>query len=58
MRQQARFIGTTGFGFETGQVYTLLTSIHQGMFWVRREGSAGEIPYQSLPAFLANWELL
>jgi hypothetical protein len=57
MTQRAKYIGAEySLGFEKEKEYELLISIHQGLFWIRYHGV--EAPYQSLKAFLKNWEPL
>lgn len=50
----ATFTGTNSLGYETGREYKLEVANMQGIS-VRRLDGTGKCPYQSLSAFLKNW---
>lgn len=50
----ATFTGTNSLGYENGKVYKLKVSNLQGISVKRLDGT-GKCPYQSLYAFLKNW---
>ena len=50
----ATFTGTNSLGYENGKEYQLKVANMQGMS-VRRLDGTGKCPYQSLSAFLKNW---
>lgn len=50
----ATFTGTNSLGYETGKEYQLKVANIQGIS-VRRLDGTGKCPYQSLSAFLKNW---
>lgn len=53
---QAVFTGQDGsMGYEKGRTYTLKVRSVQGVSVQRLDGT-GKCPYQSLSAFLANWD--
>jgi len=51
----AKFIGTDSLGYEYGKKYTLKVSEVKGISVTRIDGT-GKCPYQSLSAFLKNWD--
>lgn len=50
----AKFTGTNSLGYENGKEYQLKVSDLQGISIKRLDGT-GKCPYQSLSAFLKNW---
>ena len=50
----ATFTGTNSLGYGNGKEYQLKVAMMQGMS-VRRLDGTGKCPYQSLSAFLKNW---
>lgn len=50
----ATFTGTDSLGYENGKEYQLKVENFQGISVRRLEGT-GKCPYQSLSAFLKNW---
>lgn len=58
MTIQAVFTGKDGsMGYQKGYSYTLKVADVQGISVQRLDGT-GRCPYQSLSAFLANWDLV
>ena len=50
----AIYTGTNSLGYEKGKEYQLKVSELQGVSVTRLDGT-GKCPYQSLSAFLKNW---
>lgn len=50
----AIFTGTNSLGYKKGKEYQLKVSELQGVSVTRLDGT-GKCPYQSLSAFLKNW---
>lgn len=50
----ATFTGTNSLGYENGKEYQLKVANLQGVSVKRLDGT-GKCPYQSLSAFLRNW---
>jgi hypothetical protein len=51
---KATFTGSDSLGYENGREYELRVANDQGVY-VRRLDGMGKCPYQSLSAFLKNW---
>lgn len=52
---QAKFKGRPSLGYVPGQIYILRVKNRLSMSIVRMDGT-GYCPYQSLSAFLRNWD--
>jgi hypothetical protein len=50
----ATFTGTNSLGYENGKEYQLKVANMQGIY-VRRLDGTGKCQYESLSAFLKNW---
>lgn len=50
----ATFVGKNSLGYENGKEYHLKIADSQGILIKRLDGT-GQCPYQSLSAFLKNW---
>ncbi len=55
MKITATFTGKNYLGYETGNEYTLSIVDYATLHITRADGSGGTCPYQSLRAFLMNW---
>lgn len=53
----AKFTGKNSLGYENGKSYDLLVSDVKGISIKRLDGT-GKCPYQSLSAFLNNWDII
>jgi hypothetical protein len=51
---KAKFTGKTSEDYKNGKIYELVIADYGGMT-VRKVDKSGKTPYQSLSAFLRNW---
>ena len=57
MKIKAKFIGTSSLGYESNKIYNLELKEYKSMS-VQRENGEGYCEYESLSAFLRNWNLI
>jgi hypothetical protein len=57
MTENLRYIGSTSQDFHQGEVYTLLVSVQNEMYWLAEEGRQA-YPYDSLADFSDTGSLL
>jgi hypothetical protein len=57
MKIKAKFIGTDSLGYKHNQDY-ILNIREQGSMTIKRESGLGVCKYNSLSAFLRNWNLI
>jgi len=57
MKIKAKFKGSNSLGYENGENYKLEFTVKDNAVWIMRENMTGLCKYDSLKAFLNNWQV-